>query len=73
MSPTDTTNHAARSDDAPAFDELRDRFEKLSAEWKDQAAEYADQAKAWVIRYPGTSLAIAAGAGLLLGLMVKRK
>ena len=73
MNPSDPTNFAGNGASAPAFDELRERFEKLSTEWKDHAAEYAEQAKAWVIRYPGTSLAVAAGAGLLLGMMVKRK
>lgn len=70
MNPSDTTNHAANS---PAFDEMRERVERLSADWQQHASEYAEQAKAWVIRYPGTSLAVAAGAGLLLGMMVKRK
>jgi ElaB/YqjD/DUF883 family membrane-anchored ribosome-binding protein len=71
MNPSDTTSHAGAN---PAnFDEVRAQFEKLSAQWKDHAAEYAEQAKAWIIRYPGTSLAVAAGAGLLLGLMVKRR
>ena len=71
MNPTDTTDRSASQ--PPSFDEMRQRFENLSAEWQHQATEYADQAKAWVIRYPGTSLAIAAGAGLLLGWMVKRR
>jgi ElaB/YqjD/DUF883 family membrane-anchored ribosome-binding protein len=73
MNPSETTNFANGDPNSHAFDEMRERFEKLSAEWKDHATEYADQAKAWIIRYPGTSLAVAAGAGLLLGLMVKRK
>jgi ElaB/YqjD/DUF883 family membrane-anchored ribosome-binding protein len=73
MNPSDRTNFARNGADAPVFDDLREQFEKLSSEWKDRAAECADQAKAWVIKYPGTSLAVAAGAGLLLGLMVKRK
>jgi ElaB/YqjD/DUF883 family membrane-anchored ribosome-binding protein len=72
MNHTDPTNFAGDGN-AASFDEMRERFEKLSAEWKDQAAQYADQAKAWIIRYPGTSLAVAAGVGLLLGMMVKRK
>lgn len=73
MNPSQTTNFAGGNSNSQAFDELQARFEKLSAEWKEHAAEYAEQAKAWIIRYPGTSLAVAAGAGLLLGLMVKRR
>jgi ElaB/YqjD/DUF883 family membrane-anchored ribosome-binding protein len=70
MNPSDTTNPAA---DHAAFDEMRQRFEQVSSQWKEQASQYADQAKAWIVRYPGTSLAVAAGAGLLLGLLVKRR
>jgi ElaB/YqjD/DUF883 family membrane-anchored ribosome-binding protein len=74
MNPSDTTEFGANGAQSEvSFDEMRERFERMSVEWKEQAAEYAEQAKAWVVRYPGTSLAIAAGAGLLLGLMVKRK
>jgi ElaB/YqjD/DUF883 family membrane-anchored ribosome-binding protein len=68
---SETTNHAAP--ESQAFDEMRERLEKLSGEWQEQATQYVEQAKAWIIRYPGTSLAAAAGAGLLLGMMVKRK